>query len=45
MLKPGDLNITHADIGHGAFAFMLELRHKLFSELMYQVGYFRDVRL
>lgn len=41
-LSPGNLTITHADIGHGAFAFILDLRHPWFGQLFYQVGYFRD---
>jgi hypothetical protein len=43
-LSPGDLVISHVDRGDGAFAFILDLRHPLFGELMRQACLFRERR-
>lgn len=42
-LAPGRLVIRHVDCNHGWFAFQLELRHRLFGELIRQTVMFRDV--
>ncbi len=42
MLAPGRLTIDHTDLGDGAFAFTLALRHPLLGELIHQTGHFRD---
>jgi hypothetical protein len=41
-LAPGNLTISHLDQGGGWFAFALILRHRLFGELIRQVGLFRE---
>jgi hypothetical protein len=42
-LAPGGLRISHVDCGHGWFAFVLSLRHRLFGELICQTVMFHDV--
>jgi len=39
---PGALQIDHDDLGGGAFAFTLSLRHRLLGELIHQEGHFHD---
>jgi hypothetical protein len=41
-LEPGALRVSHVDCGHGAFAFVLALRHPLFGELVRQTAMFSD---
>ena len=41
-LAPGALQIDHLDCGEGKFLFVLDLRHRLFGQLIYQVGLFAD---
>jgi hypothetical protein len=41
-LGPGDLRIDHADLGGGAFHFILALRHPWLGELIHQLGHFSD---
>lgn len=43
-LAPGSLTISHIDRGDGNFAFVLELQHPLFGELMHQTGLFNELR-
>ena len=40
---PGRLRITHVDCNHGWFAFTLQLRHRLFGEMISQTVMFHDV--
>jgi Domain of unknown function (DUF4166) len=42
MLNPGTTTVSHIDMGHGAFAFILEVIHPWFGELIYQAAYFKD---
>jgi Domain of unknown function (DUF4166) len=41
-LTPGQTTVTHADLGDGSFAFVLELMHPWFGELIRQTAVFRD---
>ena len=41
-LSPGTVTVSHIDFGAGQFAFVLDLRHPLFGELVHQRGIFRD---
>ncbi|MBS0482774.1 MAG: DUF4166 domain-containing protein [Proteobacteria bacterium] len=41
-LSPGLLRVDHLDRGDGLFAFVLDLRHRLFGELIHQRGEFHD---
>ena len=43
-LAPGALRVSHIDCNHGRFAFVLELRHPWFGELIRQTVMFADVR-
>jgi hypothetical protein len=40
--SPGQTTVSHIDIGHGAFAFVLDLTHPWFGELIHQTATFRD---
>ena len=42
-LSPGTVTVSHIDFGAGQFAFVLELTHPLFGELVHQRGIFHDV--
>lgn len=42
LLCPGQLRVGHEDIGRGSFLFTLELKHKLFGELISQTIKFND---
>lgn len=42
-LKPGDLTITHAESGAGAFSFTLDLEHKRLGLLIRQRAFFHVV--
>jgi Domain of unknown function (DUF4166) len=42
-LSPGQTTVSHIDLGHGAFAFVLDVTHPWFGELIHQVGYFKDM--
>jgi hypothetical protein len=42
LIAPGKLVIDHQDLGDGAFAFTLSLRHRYLGELIHQVGHFHD---
>jgi len=41
-IGPGALRVDHEDLGEGRFAFTLSLRHRLFGEIVRQVGHFHD---
>jgi hypothetical protein len=41
-LTPGDLTVTHADLGGGAFRFSLEIVHPRFGRLIRQSAVFRE---
>src|SRR5688572_28804066 len=41
-LAPGRLRVSHFDCTHGRFAFVLDLRHALFGELIRQTAMFRE---
>ncbi len=41
-LSPGTVTVSHIDFGSGQFAFVLELHHPRFGELVHQRGIFRD---
>jgi hypothetical protein len=43
-LSPGALTVGHRATGPGTFAFTLSLTHRLFGELLYQEGHYRDER-
>lgn len=43
-LAPGALTVGHRATGPGTFAFTLCLSHRLFGELLYQEGHYRDER-
>ena len=39
---PGDLTVTHSDLGGGLFRFMLEIVHPRFGKLIRQSAVFRE---
>lgn len=41
-LTPGDLTVTHRDLGAGAFRFTLEITHPRFGMLLRQSAVFRE---
>lgn len=41
-LAPGQLRVSHIDCTHGRFAFVLDLRHPWFGELIRQTAMFRE---
>lgn len=41
-LTPGDLKVTHSDLGDGAFRFTLEIVHPRFGCIVSQSGIFRE---
>ena len=41
-LSPGALVIGHHDMGNGQFRFSLDLRHRLFGQMIYQDAIFND---
>jgi hypothetical protein len=41
-IGPGALRIDHVDRGLGRFDFVLTLRHRLFGEMIHQIGTFGD---
>ena len=41
-LTPGDLTVTHSDLGCGAFRFTLEIIHPRFGRLLRQSAVFRE---
>ena len=41
-LTPGDLTVTHSDLGGGAFRFTLEIVHPRFGRLIRQSAVFRE---
>jgi Domain of unknown function (DUF4166) len=41
-LTPGDLTVTHADLGCGTFRFALEIVHRRFGRLLRQSAVFRE---
>ena len=43
-LAPGALTVGHRATGPGTFAFTLALSHRLFGQLLYQEGHYRDER-
>jgi uncharacterized protein DUF4166 len=42
-LAPGALRVSHIDCNHGLFAFVMDLRHPWFGELIHQTAMFRDL--
>ena len=41
-MTPGDLTVTHSDLGGGAFRFSLEIIHPRFGMLIRQSAVFRE---
>jgi len=41
-LAPGRLRVSHVDCSHGRFAFVLDLRHPWFGEMIRQTAMFRE---
>jgi hypothetical protein len=41
-LSPGTVTVSHIDFGYGQFAFVLDISHPRFGELVHQRGIFRD---
>jgi len=41
-LTPGDLTVTHSDLGCGTFRFTLEIVHRRFGMLLRQSAVFRE---
>jgi len=41
-LSPGALTISHVDHGDGTFDFILVLHHRLFGEVIHQIGQFQE---
>jgi hypothetical protein len=41
-LMPGDLTVTHSDLGSGAFRFTLEIVHPRFGRILRQSVVFRE---
>jgi hypothetical protein len=41
-LSPGDLTVTHAEVGGGAFVFTLEITHRWFGTLVRQTALFQE---
>ncbi|MEY9131776.1 hypothetical protein ACVMII_000666 [Bradyrhizobium diazoefficiens] len=41
-LTPGDLTVTHRDLGEGAFRFTLDLSHPRYGALIHQSATFRE---
>jgi hypothetical protein len=41
-LTPGDLTVTHSDLGGGTFRFTLDIVHPRFGRLIRQSGVFRE---
>jgi hypothetical protein len=41
-LTPGDLTVTHSDLGGGTFRFALEIVHRRFGKLLRQSAVFRE---
>jgi hypothetical protein len=41
-LTPGDLTVTHSDLGCGTFRFALEVVHRRFGMLLRQSAVFRE---
>ena len=41
-LTPGDLTVTHSDLGSGAFRFTLEIIHPRFGRILRQSAVFRE---
>jgi hypothetical protein len=39
---PGDLTVTHSDLGGGTFRFTLEIVHPRFGKLIRQSALFRE---
>jgi hypothetical protein len=44
ILSPGDLIIGHHDMGRGQFRFSLDLRHRLFGQMVCQDAVFNDAK-
>jgi hypothetical protein len=41
-MTPGDLTVTHSDLGGGTFRFTLEIVHPRFGQLLRQSALFRE---
>jgi hypothetical protein len=42
-MKPGDLSVTHMELGDGMFSFTLDLSHTAFGGLIHQYAIFREI--
>jgi hypothetical protein len=42
-MTPGDLSVTHTELGDGRFSFTLDLSHPAFGELIHQYAIFREI--
>ncbi len=42
VLNPGQPVVTHRDLGHGTFQFLMTVTHLLLGEIMFQDGTFHD---
>jgi hypothetical protein len=42
-MTPGDLSVTHTELGDGTFRFTLDLSHPAFGELIHQRAIFREI--
>jgi hypothetical protein len=42
-MTPGDLSVTHTELGDGTFSFTLDLSHPAFGWLIHQYAIFREI--
>jgi hypothetical protein len=42
-MTPGDLSVTHAELGDGKFSFTLDLSHPAFGGLIHQYAIFQEI--
>jgi hypothetical protein len=42
-MTPGDLSVTHTELGDGTFSFTLDLSHAAFGGLIHQYAIFREI--
>jgi hypothetical protein len=43
-MTPGDLSVTHTELGAGTFSFTLDLSHPAFGRLIHQYAIFREIQ-
>jgi hypothetical protein len=43
-MTPGDLSVTHTELGDGTFSFVLAISHPAFGGLIHQYAIFREIR-